>query len=462
MNILKIFLITILLPVHAFGLVPENFLQDDHFTIEYLVLMKKGAPNSRSHKVVDNFPQVSADPNNRIIPDFDVPKYFESKVRFWFNIYTAYDSRFVVLHDKRNLGIIYDVLDFRNFKKRDVNSYLQSYLQVRSTLDRVREIKKSLLKLSKDSLSGKQKKLIVSALRAANLKIPQESSKRQDFFQGLASNMRAQTGQRGNIYQGIRNFYPLKDTLLEIFDVMRMPQGLLAIAFLESSFTPYARSRAGAYGTWQFMRRTGKYFMKVEKNVDHRANPIISTIGALHLLKQNKQIMKRWDMAVTAFNSGTKHLLRARRQLKKVGRNVNLQNIFTHYKHPHLGFASQNYYSEFLALVYTLAYKEKFYPEIYSEKQKNAKRKNKLKVYVTKCKVSPSKIFAIVKRSAPNMSDHNTHFLNRQLTYPKGSVIVSSIKLKRSKYKLIAPIKYRKLYPKNFWKLVRNQSCSTK
>ncbi|MCK5882428.1 MAG: hypothetical protein KAG61_01970, partial [Bacteriovoracaceae bacterium] len=74
----------------------------------------------------------------------------------------------------------------------------------------------------------------------------------------------------------------------------------------------------------------------------------------------------------------------------------------------------------------------------------------------------PSKIFAIVKRSAPNMSDHNTHFLNRQLTYPKGSVIVSSIKLKRSKYKLIAPIKYRKLYPKNFWKLVRNQSCSTK
>ncbi len=439
-------------------------MQDDNFIIENLLLSPKGLPTGSSHEVIDQFTQVSTDPENRIIEDFDIPKFFLSKVRFWFNIYTAYDENFVVIHDKRNLDIIYDVLDFRELINM-TSHYMRSSLQTRYTLNRVKEIKESLLKLSTGSLEGDQTKLILSVLKAAKLKIPQDKENREKFFYDLAANMRAQTGQHGHIALGIKNFYPFEDTILDIFDKMEMPKGLLAISFLESSFNPHARSRAGAYGAWQFLKRTGRYFMKVTKKSDHRLNPVISTIGALHLLAQNKRIMKRWDMAVTAYNTGTKHLLRARRQLKHNKMDVNLSNIFTHYKHPHLGFASQNYYSEFLALVYTLAYREKFYPEIYNKaehKKRLQLKKKKLSIFVTRCSVRPKRLYYALRKSSPDMKYFNTHLRYRNSTYPRGTMILSDVNLKSSKYFKIRPELYKKYYPKNFVKQIRNYSCSTR
>ena len=102
---------------------------------------------SLPHK--DKFDVISKDPKNIINDLFIIPKYFNSSVHFWFNIYTIYDSSFAVIHDKDNLGIIYKIMDYSSLSISKLNRYTKASLQKRYTSAKVKQLRKALKNLSR-------------------------------------------------------------------------------------------------------------------------------------------------------------------------------------------------------------------------------------------------------------------------------------------------------------------------
>ena len=56
---------------------------------------------------------------------------------------------------------------------------------------------------------------------------------------------------------------------------------------VESSFNYGAYSKRGAAGIWQFIRGTGRRFLKINRSVDERLDPLKSSEAAARLFREN-------------------------------------------------------------------------------------------------------------------------------------------------------------------------------
>ena len=85
-------------------------------------------------------------------------------------------------------------------------------------------------------------------------------------------------------------------------------------------------------------------------------------------------------------------------------------------------------------------------------------------MYLTKCKLTASWFFAKMKKSSPNIAYLNAHFKrkSRKKTIPRGTILVSDVKLNPKKYYEMPLTKKRRKFPKNWGRYLKNQSCSTK
>jgi membrane-bound lytic murein transglycosylase D len=126
---------------------------------------------------------------------------------------------------------------------------------------------------------------------------------------------------------------------------MDLPSQLAALPHVESSYTPEAYSRMGAVGLWQFTRATGRRFMRVDQVIDERRDPYRATVAAARLLAQNRRSTGSWPLAVTAYNHGASGMRRATRKLG----HRDIEKIVREYRSRTFGFASRNFYVEFLA-----------------------------------------------------------------------------------------------------------------
>ena len=89
--------------------------------------------------------------------------------------------------------------------------------------------------------------------------------------------------------------------------------------------------------------------MYVGQLVDERNNPFKATHGAAQLFIANHKDLGSWPLAVTAYNHGRGGMSKATRQLG----TSQLGSIINNYKSPSFGFASKNFYAEFLAAART-------------------------------------------------------------------------------------------------------------
>jgi len=402
------------------------------------------------------------DTDDRVADEFTVTDYYYPNVNFWFLIYTQFESNQVLIHDKNNLSLIYKVLDFSSLHKKGLSKNVLYILQQKISQEKIEKLKDELKALANDPFSvDHDAKNMFRTLSEAGIPVPSKKLERQAFFNKLRDNVRTQSGQRNFIKDGIIRSLPYKTFLEKYFTQHKLPPELLAVPFLESSFNPKAESKVGAMGPWQFMPLIGSYFVpKSSKSppFDYRSNVGVISVAAANLMKENFRIMKSWDMAVTAYNSGTKHLLRTRRELIAAKKEVNLEAVIKHSDSQHFGFASKNFYSEFLALVHALAYEEELFNDLHRDDRYNMKKD--LDFYLMKCSFKPATILS--KTQLNDVLYHNHHITQPKQTYQRGTIVVSKDKLPKNRFLLLTLKQIVKYKPKDWYKFLGNQSCSTR
>lgn len=399
------------------------------------------------------------DYDNRVNPVFRINKFFYPNVRFWFLIYTRLESSQVAVHDRRNLSIIYKVLDFTALRKKEVPANTLFILQQKLSKERVDELRLALDLLARDPHNmDPSSREIYRAVRNAGVDLPSTPKERSEFFKELRDNLRAQTGQKDFIEAGLRRALPYRNFIRFQLEKKNLPVELAAIPFLESSFNPKAHSRVSALGVWQFMPLIGSYYLpKRTTHIDYRANVGTSSLAASHLLQENHRIMKRWDLTVTSYNSGTRYLLKTKRELASIP-NVSLEDIIRHKASGAFGFASKNFYSEFLALSHVLAYSDELFPSVRNSEREDADKN--LIFSLAKC---PMRIDKEVSSTLQEEVDfYNDHIQDFKKIYPRGTILTTKSRLPSSKFYVIDETSVSKRKPKDWSALIRNQSCSTR
>lgn len=399
------------------------------------------------------------DHDDRVNSVFQINDFYYSSVRFWFLIYTKLESTQVAIHDRSNLSIIYKVLDFSGLKRKGLNSNTLYVLQQKLSRERMNELKSSLFLLMKDPHNmNSESREIFRAIKNGGTDLPSERKARSALFKKMRDNIRIQTGQRDFIEAGLRRSIPYQQFLRSYFEKHSLPRELAVIPFLESSFNPKAHSKVSALGVWQFMPLIGSYYLpKRTSTIDYRFNVGLSSIAAANLLKENHRIMKKWDLTVTSYNSGTKHLLKSRRKLASIP-NLGLEDIIRNSSSSSFGFASKNFYAEFLALVHVMAYEDDLFPGIHQSERDDAA--SNLVFSVTKCSLRLDK--ELSPKQLSEVAFYNDHIRDLKKTFSKGTLISSKRSLPASKFYALEERTTVTKKPKDWPLLVRHQSCSTR
>ena len=275
---------------------------------------------------------------------FPVPQGLEENVEFWVSVYTKYNNWDVILHDADYPSLVYEVVEAKQI--------MDDSISYRSKLRKINNIINSRKKYYKRLLIEIQNK--VDAGETTNLS--EEEKNLFEKFTHIEENkkflratykkrMRMQLGQRNNFILGLQQSGKYLRYIEDIFTEMNMPRELIRLIYVESMFNLKAYSKVGASGIWQFMRSTGKRFLEISYAIDERRDPISATRAAANLLNQNYKLLKEWPIAITAYNHGARGMLRA---VNRVG-STDLKQIIDNYRSGTFGFASKNFYAQFLA-----------------------------------------------------------------------------------------------------------------
>ncbi|MGZ8427332.1 MAG: transglycosylase SLT domain-containing protein [Candidatus Binatia bacterium] len=159
--------------------------------------------------------------------------------------------------------------------------------------------------------------------------------------------VRAQRGVRERTADGLKRAGRYLAQMQQVFIDRGLPPELSFLPVVESSYDMSARSSVGALGMWQFMPATGKSYMRVDRLIDERRDPMESTRGAAAYLDQAYGYLGSWPLAITSYNYGQAGMARA---VAEVG-SSNLVDLIERYNHPYWGFPPKQFYAEFLAAV---------------------------------------------------------------------------------------------------------------
>lgn len=235
----------------------------------------------------------------------------ESPVEFWKKIFTEYSISQLVFFDPLDMSRIYDVLD--------VGEESRPAEYINSERERI------------------------AAAHGVDLE-----------------RVKPQRGIKERTAAGLKRSGRYIAQMQQIFRDRGLPVELTYLPIVESSYDINARSSAGALGMWQFMRATGRHYMRVDRSIDERRDPLESTRAAASFLKQSYETLGNWPLAITAYNYGPGGMARAVKEME----SDNLVELIRDYRHPYWGFPPKNFYAEFLAAVEIGKNVNQYFPEL--------------------------------------------------------------------------------------------------
>ncbi len=143
----------------------------------------------------------------------------------------------------------------------------------------------------------------------------------------------------------VANFYfPIFESYL---DKYQLPMELKYMAVIESGLNPFARSKSGAIGLWQFLYPTSQLLnLKVNSFIDERQDPYKSTDAACRYLEYLYNLFGDWQLAIAAYNGGPTVVKNA---MVRSGNKTTFWEI-----RPYLSAETQNYVPAFIAMTYIM------------------------------------------------------------------------------------------------------------
>jgi membrane-bound lytic murein transglycosylase D len=242
--------------------------------------------------------QLSAQDSPSSLSPFPIPAGPESSVEFWKKIFSEYGLAQLIYFDPQDMSKIYEVVEVGEGSRS--NEYINS--------ERAR----------------------IAETHGVDLE-----------------RVKAQRGVKERTAAGIKRSGRYISQIQQIFREQGLPVELSYLPIVESSYDIYARSSAGALGMWQFMPKTGRQYMRVNRAIDERRDPIESTRAAASYLQLAYDTLGSWPLAITSYNYGIGGIARA---AGEVGSN-DLVDLIQRYTSKNWGFAPKQFYAEFLAAV---------------------------------------------------------------------------------------------------------------
>jgi membrane-bound lytic murein transglycosylase D len=286
------------------------------------------------------------------------PGELEPAVEFWRNVYVKWQRSEVVFHDDRHLEVIYEVMVLPGTVDDSLTGEQKEIVRQRRHFWKTRLAVLESKRRYNAPLEAGDRQLIAKLEKSGR---PLES-----LLNGAAERVHAQRGTRERFKRGLEISGRYERQFRKIFRDAGLPEDLAYLPHVESSFQTTARSSAGAVGMWQFTPAAAKRFMPAGKRKDRRLDPFAAALGAANYLSYAYRMLEDWPAAITAYNHGINGMKRAQNQ---IGRDF--ARIVQDYASPAFGFASRNYYAQFLAAREIATHPRQYFPEegLYAESQ---------------------------------------------------------------------------------------------
>ena len=272
---------------------------------------------------------------------FPKPAIIRKQIRFWEKVFYKYPSTTVIVHEAQDPNRLVDLIDYTIIGSRKPDEPVPRHERDALT--------KRYLKRYNQALEHFQQygegAVKFGAIEKRVWNVYQNSPAALRKLLKGDIKLRAQTGLADEFRRAASIAVAYLPYMERVFSQYGLPTRLTRLPFVESMFNMRARSKVGASGIWQFMPATAKLFIYVNHLVDERNSPYKATRAAAQLMALNYRELGNWPLAITAYNHGTLGMQRAARQ---VGTD-DLGEIIKHYQSPSFGFASRNFYAEFLA-----------------------------------------------------------------------------------------------------------------
>jgi peptidoglycan lytic transglycosylase D len=284
--------------------------------------------------------------------DFPKPPGLNPQVEFWKKVFAEYSENQIAIHDNAYLDKIYTVIDLRPLAASGADDDTLRRERHRRQEQEINRIDATLARLAKGGFTPDD----LEPGERAIWDLFRDVDEPRKFSQAR-ERVRAQQGLRERTRRGLemsRRYLPYME---DIFRREGLPVELTRLPFVESSFNIHAYSKAGAAGIWQFIPSSARIYLELNRVEDSRRDPLAATLGAARHLRDDYRALGSWPLAITAYNHGRGGVARA---VEKLG-TTDIVKIIDDYDGKAFGFASRNFYTEFLAaLEVERDYKEHF------------------------------------------------------------------------------------------------------
>lgn len=268
-------------------------------------------------------------------PELHLPASLEENVRFWVDVLTRYSLTEAIVHDREHPSHVLAVVPLKSGMR----------------LDDVRERYAALTAQLRTAADEEVQPLLLSF----------RPPMRREWLAQAADRIRVQPGQREVFRQSLIRSQRYLPLVRKVLAKAGVPEELAYLPHIESSFDVKATSRAGALGLWQLMPETArKHDLRVDDKVDERKLPSKATAAAAAYLREAYERLQSWPLAITSYNYGVNGMARA---VEAVGSRT-LHDVLERHSSPLFGFASRNFYAQFLAALHVAQNEGYYFPEI--------------------------------------------------------------------------------------------------